>query len=208
MRIIHTDSLPEVDDITHPLWDSAESLTVTTYWSGESAPDGRHFEVRSLWSESALAVRFVANQTEPLVVSPEPQLSSKTIGLWDRDVCEIFLSPYSDHPGKYLEFEIAPTGEWLDLGIHQMPDGRETDWHFISGMKAHGAVEEGRVVMAAIIPWTGLGAVARAGTVWKGNLLRCVGAGVTRGYLAWKPTMTAEPNFHVPEMFGEFSFVG
>ena len=29
----------------------------------------------------------------------------------------------------------------------------------------------------------------------------------TRGYLAWRPTLTKSPNFHVPSKFGNFRFV-
>jgi hypothetical protein len=47
----------------------------------------------------------------------------------------------------------------------------------------------------------------KSGDVWLGNLLRCVGRDPDRGYLAWQPTMTEKPNFHVPEKFGEFEFV-
>ena len=47
-----------------------------------------------------------------------------------------------------------------------------------------------------------------SGDVWHGNIFRCVGKGENRGYLAWQPTETPAPNFHVPEKFGEFEFVG
>lgn len=208
MKILYTDSLPDVDDIANTLWNSAEPVVVSTYWSGETAPEGRRFEVSSLWNHDALLVRFVANQTEPLIVNAEPIHSSKTLGLWDRDVCEIFIAPDSSQPRRYFEFEIAPTGEWLDLGVHQTPDSRETDWDYSSGMTAFGKSETGKVLMSAMIPWSAFGVSPSAGDVWKGNLLRCVGEGEARGYLAWKPTMTAEPNFHVPQVFGDFRFVG
>jgi hypothetical protein len=38
------------------------------------------------------------------------------------------------------------------------------------------------------------------------NLCRCVGEDPDRGYLAWRPTHTAEPNFHVPTAFGTIVF--
>ncbi len=40
-----------------------------------------------------------------------------------------------------------------------------------------------------------------------GNLFRCIGVGNER-YLAWQPTGTPEPLFHVPEAFGWIQFVG
>ena len=62
------------------------------------------------------------------------------------------------------------------------------------------------IVMAIKVPWEAFGARPGIGDVWLGNLFRCVGTGSTRGYLAWQPTETETPNFHVPEKFGEFLF--
>ena len=175
--------------------------------SGEKAPEGRHFRTRLLWSDTALYVRFEANQTEPLVVSEVPNLAMKTRGLWDRDVCEIFLAPNRGEYRKYFEFEIAPNGEWIDLGIHQKPDERITDWDYASGMQSKSMIGKGKVWMAIKIEWKAFGKTPKAGDVWLGNLFRCVGKDPTRGYLAWSPTLTKEPSFHVPEKFGEFEFV-
>jgi hypothetical protein len=75
-------------------------------------------------------------------------------------------------------------------------------------MESFAAVGEGAVTMAIKVPWKAFGKAPRAGDVWLGNIFRCIGKDPDRGYLAWSPTMTAEPNFHVPERFGEFVFVG
>ncbi|MBK9214460.1 MAG: hypothetical protein IPM59_02485 [Chloracidobacterium sp.] len=93
-------------------------------------------------------VRFDAVQGEPLAVSPKPDLSKKVVGLWDRDVCEIFIAPDKNDANKYFEFEIAPTGEWIDLGIEVTPNGRKTDLEYRSGMTSAARIEKGRVVMA------------------------------------------------------------
>lgn len=207
MKIPFTTQLPMPDEISHPQWERAEPILVTSYWSGDEAPLGRHFEVRSLWGDAGFAVRFIANQNEPLVVNPNPDLSKKTMELWDRDVCEIFIAPDPSQSRRYFEFEVAPTGEWIDLSVNQHHDGRETDWEYRSGMISFGKVEAERVIMSANIPWSAFGAVPSAGSVWRGNLMRCVGEGDSRGYLSWRPTRTPSPNFHVPEAFGEFCFV-
>jgi hypothetical protein len=188
-------------------WEKASDVKIDKYWSGEPAPPGRHFKTRLLWSDAALYVRFEAAQSEPLVVSAEPNLQTKTRGLWDRDVCEIFLAPSRAEFRKYFEFEVAPTGEWIDLGIHQMPDKRETDWDYASGMQSFAEIEKAEVRMAIRIEWRAFGVIPKSGDVWLGNIYRCVGASETRGYLAWSPTETPAPAFHVPEKFGEFKFV-
>jgi hypothetical protein len=196
-----------VSELENKAWEKAGTIEVDKYWSGEKAPRGRHVKAKLLWSDAAVYVRFEANQKEPLIVSETPNLRTKTRGLWDRDVCEIFLAPNRDTPRKYFEFEIAPNGEWIDLGIHQMPEKRETDWDYQSGMQSKSLTGKDKIWMAIKIEWKAFGTAPKAGDVWLGNIFRCVGTGETRGYLAWSPTFTKEPSFHVPEKFGEFEFV-
>jgi alpha-galactosidase len=196
-------------DLEHPAWETAEVVSIKRYWSGEDAPVGRHAEARLLWSNAALCVRFVCRQTEPLVVNPHPQTERKTMGLWDRDVCELFIAPDAEQPECYFEFEAAPTGEWLDLRVCQRSEVRETDWEFHSGMTVAASVIESNIMIAMRVPWEALGHVPQIGERWRANLFRCVGAeGPTRGYLAWQPTRTDEPGFHVPAAFGWIRFKG
>lgn len=196
-----------ISDLDNKAWKSSKSISIKYYWSGEKAPEGRRFNTNLLWSDTALYVRFEANQAEPLVVSETPDLKSKTRGLWDRDVCEIFLAPKSKEFRKYFEFEVAPTGEWIDLGIHQKPDERITDWDYESGMKTAARIEERKVITAFKVEWRAFGVTPKAGDIWLGNILRAMGSEPNRGYLTWQPTLTEQPNFHVPEKFGEFEFV-
>jgi hypothetical protein len=195
-----------VAELDNSAWETARAVAIDKYWSGETAPDARHLKARLLWSEAALYVHFEANQAEPLIISETPNSATKTRGLWDRDVCEIFLAPDKNEPRRYFEFEIAPNGEWLDLGIYQKPSERFTDWDYASGMRSSARIESDRVLMAIRIDWRAFGKTPRAGDAWRGNLYRCVGAGETRGYLAWSPTLTEAPAFHVPEKFGVFEF--
>ena len=187
-------------------WARASPVAITRYWSGAEAPKGRHAEARLIWTKEALYVRYLCNQTEPLTVSATPQTAKKTLGLWDRDVCEIFLAPDPNVPERYLEFEAAPTGEWIDLAIHVTPEKRETDWEFHSGMTAAARIEKDRVWIAMRLPWDHWIHKPQKGERWRANLFRCVGDGATRGYLAGQPTRTAEPAFHVPQVFGWLRF--
>ncbi len=197
-----------IDRLDDPAWDGTSQVLVSKYWSGKAAVKGREFSARLLWSDKAFYVRFDASQSEPLVVSEKPDVTKKVVGLWDRDVCEIFIAPDTSQRKKYFEFEIAPTGEWIDLGIDATSQKRKTDLDYKSGMTSAARIEKNKVVMAIKIPWEAFDvARPKIGDVWLGNLFRCVGKGKTRGYLAWQPTKTAKPNFHVPEKFGEFEFV-
>jgi hypothetical protein len=196
----------DISKLDDPAWNAAQPATVKTYWSGEQAPTGRLFTAHLLWSKTALYVRFTANQDEPLIVADKPDVGKKSMGLWDRDVCEIFIAPNSKTPNKYFEFEVAPTGEWIDLAIEVLPDRRVTDWDYHSGMSSSVRIIKGEIQMAIRIEWKALGASPAIGDKWRGNLFRCVGKDPNRGYLAWQPTMTKEPAFHVPSKFGLFVF--
>ncbi|MEP6945890.1 MAG: carbohydrate-binding family 9-like protein [Acidobacteriota bacterium] len=196
-----------VHELYNAAWQTVADVLITTYWSGITAPAGRHCSARLLWSETALFVRYIGIQTEPLVASSMPDLSKKTEGLWDRDVFELFIAPDRRVPNRYFEFEAAPTGEWIDVAIESTPEGRISDWGYGSGMRVAATVEIGRVAVAIKIPWKAFGEMPKTGDQWLGNLFRCVGKDPDRGYLAWQPTRTPQPSFHVPSAFGELVFV-
>ncbi len=92
------------------------------------------------------------------------------------------------------------------MGIYQKPDERITDWNYNSGMQTAARIEKDKVITALKVEWKAFGVTPKADDVWLGNILRCVGREPTRGYLAWQPTLTKEPSFHVPEAFGDFEF--
>lgn len=207
IKITHLAHDFAVSDLENAAWQNGTEVLIKNYWSGEKAPVGRWIKARLLWSSTGIYVRFEANQSEPLIVSNKPDLTKKTKGLWDRDVCEIFIAPNKNARNKYFEFEIAPTGEWIDVGIEVLPHKRESDWGYKSGMKSAAKIEKDKVVMAINIGWKALGKTPKAGDIWLGNLFRCVGKDPTRGYLSWQATKTKEPSFHVPAKFGEFEFV-
>ena len=206
IEVRHASTDLAVSDFNHKSWDSAQPVHIARYWSGEEAPVGRTAEARILRSSKALHIRFVCNQAEPLVVSATPQLEKKTMGLWDRDVCEIFIAPDPNAVERYLEFEAAPTGEWLDVAIHWTPEKRESDWEFDSHMTTAAQVEKGRVTIAMSIPWNHWIHEPQTNERWRVNLFRCIGSDPTRGYLAWQPTLTPKANFHVPQVFGWLVF--
>ena len=202
----HAESDVAASDFTNPEWVHADAIQMDHYWSGEPAPESRHAEARLLWSNKALHIRFVGNQAEPLIVSNKPQTEKKTMGLWDRDVCEIFIAPDPQMVEKYFEFEVAPTGEWLDAAIDLTSGRRETDWGFHSQMTTAAKIENDCVTMAMRIPWNHSIHQPQHGERWRVNLFRCVGKDPNRGYLSWRATHTPEPLFHVPKAFGWLVF--
>lgn len=198
------EELKELDD---PAWSSAKPVKVKSYWSGQRAPVKRRFVACLLWSDNALYIKFDANQGEPPVIHNFPKLDQKTPGLWKRDVCEVFLAPDRSNPNQYMEFEVAPSGEWLDLKVSKHGDERIIDDSWESGMRTMTRIGHDLIEMAIRVEWSAFGGAPKPGDTWLGNLLRCVGAGKNRGYLAWSATRTETPDFHVPERFGEFVFL-
>ena len=146
----------------------------------QPAPLERQAEARILWSEKALHLRFICHQGEPLVVNDKPQTEKKTMGLWDRDVCEIFIAPDEHAIERYFEFEAAPTGEWVDVAIHWSPTRRESDWEFRSGMSCAamktitkgGAGNDLELVWIGMrIPWNHWIHEPQKGERWRVNLI-------------------------------------
>jgi alpha-galactosidase len=208
---LHMEAILSADQLDHADWEKAKPVAIVRKWSGEPTTSGRFTEARIVWSEESLTIRFVCPDAEPLLVNSNPQVEKKTLGLWHKDVFEIFIAPEAETPDRYFEFEAAPTGEWVDLAISFAPSGsvatgkRQTDSEFHSGMTAAASIANGWTSVAICIPWSDAIPKPRRGDDWRVNLFRCVGTGDDR-YLAWLPTHTAEPNFHVPEAFGRLRF--
>ena len=206
IEAIYSDALLTAESFAHPDWEGTQPVVIQRRWSGEMARESQYAEARLLWTNEALLVRFLCQQDEPLNVRLHPQRDRKTLGLWETDVCEIFLAPDSDKPERYFEFEASPQGEWVDLAIRKTPAGRQTDFDFQSGMRAAAEVQTNRTIVCMTIPWSDVLPKPAPEHLWRANLFRCAGVGDER-YLAWIPTYTKEPSFHVPEAFGWLKFL-
>lgn len=193
-------------DFDADVWQKTQKAQINHYWSGAKAPHERSATAQMAWTQDFLYVRFDCQQYESMVKNQHPQVEFETAELWENDVCELFIAPEAAAPESYFEFEIAPTGEWLDYKIRQLSDRRETDTTFDAGMKT--AIKTNVNGFAAIfsVPFESFGKRPRIGEEWRGNFFRCIGAGEERGYLTWQPTRTENPNFHVPQVFGIFKF--
>ncbi len=131
-------------------------------------------------------------------------------GLWDRDVVEMFLGYDWQNIRHYREFEIAPTGDWIDLAIDLDNDSYDKNWR--SGWKTAARIDAKQKIWyaAARIPLSAISeAPVKAGTKWRMNLYRIEGLGADpqRHFLCWQPTcvQNRDPN-HVPEHFGTLVF--
>jgi alpha-galactosidase len=122
----------------------------------------------------------------------------------DEDACFQKVEGDYDTPyASYKEFEVAPNGMWIDLDI--IPSGRGD---LRSGMTRSVHVDEKNKIWTAelAIPMKALTSSFDPSATWRVNFYRVEGKVEPRDYMAWQPTMTQQPNFHVPEKFGSLRF--
>jgi hypothetical protein len=191
------------------LWRDAASQTMDKDCSHEIEYKNLTTEIRSFWTDTNLYLLFRCPYTMLNLFLP-PNNHEPHVGLWDRDVVEMFLGYDWTNIRHYREFEIAPTGDWIDLAIDLDRESYDHSWR--SGWHTMARIDKEHKVWyaAAQIP---LSAVSpepvRDGTKWRGNLYRIDGLGADpqRHFLCWQPTCVEkrDPN-HVPEHFGTIVF--
>lgn len=192
---------PLAADFTHPAWRVAMPLAIDHLWNGTPAPVELTTTARLLWTATDLWVGFDCGFTE-LDVDETPDAAVERVGLWDRDVCEIFVrSAHEPHGASYKEFEVAPTAQWCDLAIHQ--PRLDVDWRWQSGMRTAAAIDAAAACWRAVmqIPFAAFGGAPRPDQAWHANLFRIGRVERERRYLAWAATGTPAPDFHVPARF-------
>lgn len=191
-------------DARHPAdeWHKAQAVAFCSDWQGKSPDAQRETQVRVLWSPQTLYLRFDCRYRD-LYVFADSGPDGRRDHLWDRDVAEAFLQPDPSQEHSYREFEVSPNGMWIDLDI--FPGGSAD---LKSGLKKSVALdgEEHRWVAELAIPLKVLTPEFDPKAIWRANFYRVEGMSEPRAYLAWQPTGTDEPNFHVPKAFGRLRF--
>jgi len=183
-------------------WRQAVPISFCADWQGLHADPALLTQVRALWSAQSLFLRFECRYRElHLFADAEP--NGRRDHLWERDVVEAFLQPDATCERYYKEFEVSPNGMWLDLDI--FPGGRSD---LSSGLERSVFLDEARQQWTAelAIPLAALSPHVAPGMIWRANFYRVEGRQEPRQYLAWRPTRTPEPNFHVPSAFGILRF--
>jgi alpha-galactosidase len=184
-------------------WERAIPVRFCHDWQGKSEDPQRQTEVRVLWSESELYLRFRCLYRS-IDVHRDADPNGRRDYLWERDVAEVFLQPDRFGEKYYKEFEVSPNGQWLDLDI--TPQGLR---HIASGMKSSVDLDESKREWTAdlALPMEALTTGFDPERSWRVNFFRCEGIDEQRFYSAWQPTGTPQPNFHVPNKFGTLHFV-
>jgi len=191
------------------VWKNAASQMMYKDCNREIEHKNLMTEIRSFWTDTNLYFLFKCPYTVLNLFTP-PNNREPRVGLWDRDVVEMFLGYDWTHIRHYREFEIAPTGDWIDLAIDL--DRKSYDHSWRSGWHTMARIDEGHKVWyaAAQIPLKSVSPEpVHDGTKWRGNLYRIDGLGPDprRHFLCWQPTCAPKHDSnHVPEHFGTLIF--
>jgi predicted TIM-barrel fold metal-dependent hydrolase len=123
------------------------------------------------------------------------------MGLWERDVVEVFIGSDSKNINRYAEYEVAPTNEKLDVLLNLPAKDFAWDGRCESAVKVNQRSKIFTVEMRMPLELLSTGP-PRAGDHWRLNLYRCDKA--NNGYLAWSPVLKG--SFHTPEKFAVLEF--
>jgi len=187
-----------------PEWQTASPIRFSADWQGKHPDPALETEVRMLWTPAILYLRFVCHY-RGLFVFQDSDPNGHRDHLWDRDVAEAFLQPVPSQARFYKEFEIAPNGMWIDLAIS--PAGL-ADLNSALSRSVHADEQTKTWAAEMAIPMASIVADFNPDETWHANFYRVEGKTEPRQYMAWQPTHSAKPNFHVPEAFGTLRFQG
>lgn len=210
-------SSTEVLHPAHPEWLEVPQVRITRLWNGKPATSeyGENWsnstEVKSLWNASHLIFHFLCSFSE-LNVSPELGQGGPIDRLWEFDVAEAFIRPSGFE--EYFEFEVSPLGQWLDVRI--IRPRVDVDFRWQSCLEVDVQLDRDSMIWTAClaVPFSSMQGSAvgqvervRTGDIWRANFFRAAGSPIAREHLSWRPTLTPEPDFHVPAAFGNLIFV-
>jgi hypothetical protein len=208
--IRHVDGHPALNPDPNALeWKSAATESMSKDCSRQIDYPNIKTEVRAFWTDTDLYLLFRCPYSQLNLFLPADN-STKRVSLWDRDVVEMFLGDDWTNIRHYREFEIAPTGDWIDLAIDL--DHKSYDHGWRSGWQTMARIDKDRKIWyaAARIPLSAVTSKpVKGGVKWRMNLYRIEGLGADpqRHFLCWQPTcvQNRDPN-HVPEHFGTLVF--
>lgn len=199
-----TDDVLERDLFDADVWATAEASALDRGTLEGNPLIASATAVRCLYSTAHLYFRFDAKYSELSTFEP-PRMDSERVGLWDRDVVEVFLGTDHNNIKLYYEWEVAPSGEKLDLVISPEIPKVEDRLQWESGWKTDVRVDKAAKTWVTVmkIPLQKLSEKRpEQGTRWRLNLYRIDRA--ENAFVAWSPTFTR--SYHTPERFGVLEF--
>ncbi|MBX3259841.1 MAG: DUF362 domain-containing protein [Labilithrix sp.] len=184
----------EIDDA----WRTAPPVSFSTDWSG--AETGIPTRVRFAWSTSALYMLWELEGAGVHADASRP-IEAERAKLYEEDCVELFLGASPGDTARYFEVEVGPLGHFLDVAIDRTKKKSDVGWSSAPKIATKVDREARRVTIEVALRAPELVAALAPGAALPLALYRMEGRSPRR-YLAWSPTRTPKPDFHVPEAFG------
>ncbi|MCL2725716.1 MAG: DUF362 domain-containing protein [Polyangiaceae bacterium] len=187
-----------IDGVAEAAWNKAPAITFDTDWSGARTPASTR--VRALWSTRALYMLFEIENTGFHVDASRP-VQTERDKLYEEDCVEIFVGTDPGNKNRYYEIEVGPLGHFFDLAIDRTKHLSDAAWSSDPVIATKVDREHRRATIEIALRSRDITAAFTPGARLPFALYRMEGK-APRLYLAWRPTRTPKPNFHVPEAFG------
>jgi hypothetical protein len=187
-----------VDGVAEGAWEAAAPVTFLTDWSGAKTKTSTR--VRTLWSKGALYVLWELEGADLAVDASRP-VKVEREKLYEEDCVELFLSPDATTPNRYFEVEVGPLGHFFDLAVDNKTKKSDTAWSSQPQIATKVDRDRHRATIEMALRSPDVLRALQAGAKLPFALYRMEGKS-PRLYLAWSPTRTPKPNFHVPDAFG------
>jgi hypothetical protein len=191
---------PVIDGEIDGAWDAAVPFESAHDWAGNVVATATR--VRALWSPEALYLLWELDGTG-LNTDLSYPVSEERVDLYNEDCIELFLAPNAAVRGAYAEIEIGPHGHVFDLWIDRTGKKVKSDAAWSGGLTVgttRDASAKRAVIEVAITNPTIIAALVPDARLPIG-VYRMEGK-TPRQYLAFFPTRTPKPSFHVPDAFG------
>ena len=187
------------------MWKKARPVVFQHNWRGEELV-GHKTTIRALWTADELWLLFQCD-FDSVTIGPNPRTAKETEQLsTTSDVALALIAPDPGDLLRYKTFQVSPVGEWVDVHVDRETNNYDTTWN--SGIRSVARIDSAKHTW-----WAELTIPLKAfevppptdGTRWRLNFFR-IEHGPPRRSIAWKPTYTSKPNFHVPQVFGWLLF--
>jgi uncharacterized protein (DUF362 family) len=188
----------EIDGAIDEAWSAAPAATFDTDWSGTRTKTSTR--VRLLRSKDALYTLWELDGAGVSADASRP-VKGEREKLYEEDCVEIFLAPDAKTKTRYLEVELGPLGHFFDIAVDRTTKKNDVAWSSDPVVATKVDRDKKRVVIEAAFRAPEIVRALVPGARLPIGLYRMEGTS-PRLYLAWSPTRTEKPNFHVPEAFG------
>ncbi|MGH8631686.1 MAG: carbohydrate-binding family 9-like protein [Burkholderiales bacterium] len=183
-----------------PMWKRARAVSFQHDWRGEQRV-GHLTTVRASWTDTELWL-LIGCGYDALTISSGAETHKETDRLWAiSDVAEVFIAPNPQDVLRYKEFQVSPAGQWVDLHIDRETKKHDVKWN--SGFRTMARIDStsGNWWAEMAIPLKAFERMPADGERWRLNFYR-IEHGPPLRHIAWQPTHTPKPDYHVPQAFG------